>query len=127
MPRQLLGHRTAHHIAQRERKLLADLVDQAVGQALEHRRQAFAQAELQQPVDLALHVAEHLQHDLLLQIGRQRIGEFHSKGRPLNVPEIFIYSSNVGSARMALKTGAETQFAYFERFGFHRALNLELP
>ena len=74
MPRQFLGHRTAHHIPQRERKLLADLVDQAVGQALEHRRQAFAQAELQQPVDLALHVAEHLQHDLLLQIGRQRCG-----------------------------------------------------
>lgn len=62
-----------------------------------------------------------------LQIGRQRIGEFHSKGRPLNVPEIFIYSSNVGSARMALKAGAETQFAYFEKFGFHRALDLELP
>jgi cell division protein FtsI (penicillin-binding protein 3) len=62
-----------------------------------------------------------------LQIGRQRIGEFHSKGRPLNVPEIFIYSSNVGSARMALKVGAETQYNYFERFGFHRPLNLELP
>jgi cell division protein FtsI (penicillin-binding protein 3) len=62
-----------------------------------------------------------------LQIGRQRIGEFHSKGRPLNVPEIFIYSSNVGSARMALKVGAEGQFNYFERFGFHRSLDVELP
>jgi cell division protein FtsI (penicillin-binding protein 3) len=62
-----------------------------------------------------------------ITIGRQHISEFHGKGRPLNVKEVFIYSSNTGSARMALKVGSQTQFQYFERFGFHRKLGLELP
>ena len=62
-----------------------------------------------------------------LQIGHQHISEFHGKGRPLSVPEIFIYSSNTGSARMALKVGAEAQHAFFDKVGFFRKLETELP
>lgn len=62
-----------------------------------------------------------------MQFGSQRIGEFHSKGRPLTVPEIFLYSSNNGSARMALKVGGEAQRDFFEKVGLHRKLETELP
>ncbi len=62
-----------------------------------------------------------------MQFGSQRIGEFHSKGRALTVPEIFLYSSNNGSARMALKVGSEAQRAFFEKVGLHRRLDTELP
>ena len=62
-----------------------------------------------------------------LHFGSQKISDFHAKGRSLTVPEIFIYSSNIGSARMALKVGAEAQRAFFDKIGFHRKLETELP
>ena len=40
-----------------------------------------------------------------LQIGRYRIGDDHAKNRWLSVPEIFEYSSNIGTARMAFAAG----------------------
>ena len=62
-----------------------------------------------------------------LVFGSRRIGEFHSKGRPLSVTEIFLYSSNNGSARMALKAGAEAQRAFFDKIGMLRKIETELP
>jgi len=62
-----------------------------------------------------------------LTIGHQHISEFHGKGRPLTVPEIFLYSSNTGSARMALRVGPQAQHDFFEKVGFFRKLDSELP
>ena len=47
-----------------------------------------------------------------LRVGRFTIDDFHAKHRVLTVPEVFIYSSNVGAARMALRVGADGQRAY---------------
>jgi len=62
-----------------------------------------------------------------LRIGRFTINDFHAKHRVLTLPEVFIYSSNVGAARMALRVGADGQRAYFERFGLLRKPTIELP
>ena len=62
-----------------------------------------------------------------LVFGSQKISDFHAKGRSLSVPEIFIYSSNIGSARMALKVGSEAQKLFFDRMGFHKKIETELP
>jgi cell division protein FtsI (penicillin-binding protein 3) len=62
-----------------------------------------------------------------LTIGGFTIDDFHGKHRVLTVPEIFIYSSNVGSARMALAIGTQVQHDYFERFGLLDTLKTELP
>jgi cell division protein FtsI (penicillin-binding protein 3) len=62
-----------------------------------------------------------------IRIGRFTINDFHGKHRVLTVPEVFIYSSNIGSARMALKIGGERQRAYLERFGFTRRVKTDLP
>jgi cell division protein FtsI (penicillin-binding protein 3) len=62
-----------------------------------------------------------------IRVGRFTINDFHGKHRVLTVPEVFIYSSNIGSARMALKVGAERQQEYLRRFGLLTRLETELP
>jgi cell division protein FtsI (penicillin-binding protein 3) len=53
-----------------------------------------------------------------IQVGRYRISDSHAKHYPLSVPEVLIYSSNVGTARMAERIGRERQEAYLRRLGF---------
>ena len=62
-----------------------------------------------------------------IQIGRHKIKEFHYKKRPLNVAEIFIYSSNVGSVHMALEVGPVEQREFFDKLGLLQRLKTELP
>ena len=62
-----------------------------------------------------------------IRVGRFTINDFHGKNRVLSVPEVFIYSSNVGAARMALKVGGQTQQAYLRRFGFFDKVDTNLP
>jgi cell division protein FtsI (penicillin-binding protein 3) len=62
-----------------------------------------------------------------LRVGRFTIDDFHAKHRILTVPEVFTYSSNIGSARMALKVGQEGQQAYLARFGLTRKVKTDLP
>ena len=60
-------------------------------------------------------------------IGRHRISDPYPKNRWLSVKEILAYSSNIGSARIALKTGDMIQQQYMQKFGFDKPLSLELP
>ena len=62
-----------------------------------------------------------------IKIGRFRISDYHAKNRWLSVPEIFIYSSNIGSAKMAVDVGSQEQKRFFERLGFLSPIDLELP
>ena len=62
-----------------------------------------------------------------IHVGRFTINDFHAKRRILSVPEVFIYSSNVGAARMALKVGGTLQQEYLRRFGLMTRLNTDLP
>jgi cell division protein FtsI (penicillin-binding protein 3) len=62
-----------------------------------------------------------------LTIGRHTISDFHGKHRVLTVPEIFIYSSNIGTARMALAAGGAEQAAFLDRLGLLDVLKTELP
>jgi cell division protein FtsI (penicillin-binding protein 3) len=62
-----------------------------------------------------------------LTVGKFTITDFHGKHRWLTVPEIFIYSSNVGSAREALAVGMQGQHDYLQRFGLLDTLQTELP
>jgi len=62
-----------------------------------------------------------------IHFGRFTINDFHPQHRVLTVPEVFIYSSNIGAAHMALKVGGDTQQAYLKRFGFFNELKTELP
>ena len=52
-----------------------------------------------------------------LRYGTFTINDFHGKNRVLTVPEIFIYSSNIGTARMALAVGVEGHKAFLRKMG----------
>ena len=62
-----------------------------------------------------------------LQVGRFVIHDYEPKKRWLSVPEIFEYSSNIGSARMAAEAGADRQRAFFTRIDLLHPPAFELP
>ncbi|PZO78999.1 MAG: cell division protein [Mesorhizobium amorphae] len=62
-----------------------------------------------------------------ITIGRQTIRDFHGKGRVLTVPEVFIYSSNIGSAREADVVGIEGHREFLHRIGLLERMQTELP
>jgi cell division protein FtsI (penicillin-binding protein 3) len=62
-----------------------------------------------------------------IKVSRYTISDYHAKNRWLSVPEIFIYSSNIGSAKMALDVGPEGQRAFLKRLGMLSPVALELP
>jgi cell division protein FtsI (penicillin-binding protein 3) len=61
-----------------------------------------------------------------IEIGRFTIEDYHGKHRWLTVPEIFAYSSNIGSARMAIAAGAGRQRGFLDRLGLLSAVPIEL-
>jgi len=61
-----------------------------------------------------------------IKIDRFTINDDHAQRRPLTVPELFKYSSNIASAKMAVEMGAETQRAFFEKIGFLKPLTTQL-
>ena len=75
----------------------------------------------------AVSIHDNIDASSAIRVGRFTINDFHGKHRVLSVPEVFIYSSNVGTARMALKVGAAGQQAYLKRFGFFVGPKTELP
>jgi cell division protein FtsI (penicillin-binding protein 3) len=54
------------------------------------------------------------------------IDDFHGKRRRLSVPEVFIYSSNIGAAKMALDMGIEKHRSFLKRLGLLNPVVTEL-
>lgn len=62
-----------------------------------------------------------------LQVGRFRIHDDPPQNRWLNLVEILMYSSSIGTAQLALDIGTERQKRFLERLGMFEPLQLELP
>jgi len=62
-----------------------------------------------------------------LRYGKFSIGDYHGTNRILTVPEVFIHSSNIGTARMALGVGVEGHKAFLRKMGQLERLKTELP
>jgi cell division protein FtsI (penicillin-binding protein 3) len=62
-----------------------------------------------------------------IRVGGFRISDFHAQRRVLSVPEVFSYSSNIGSAKMALDVGLDGHYEFLERMGLLTRLRTELP
>ena len=62
-----------------------------------------------------------------LVIGNARINDYHAKRAILSVPDIFVNSSNIGTARMALDVGLENHQEFLRRVGLFDRLVTELP
>ncbi|MBL6941438.1 MAG: penicillin-binding protein 2 [Rhodospirillales bacterium] len=62
-----------------------------------------------------------------IKIARFTISDYHGKNRWLSVPEILVYSSNIGSAKMAMDVGAKAQKFYLDQLGLLHQSTVELP
>ena len=61
-----------------------------------------------------------------LQMGRFRIRDDHPKARWLTIPEIFMYSSNIGTAQIAQEIGSARQQKFLKELGFMAPAEIEL-
>jgi cell division protein FtsI (penicillin-binding protein 3) len=61
-----------------------------------------------------------------INIGRFTISDYHGKHRVLNVPEILMYSSNIGAAKMAVAAGGQRQREFLARLGLLKAPKIEV-
>ncbi|MFT0892852.1 peptidoglycan D,D-transpeptidase FtsI family protein [Pseudochelatococcus sp. G4_1912] len=62
-----------------------------------------------------------------LHYGRFTIKDYHGKNRILSVPEIFVYSSNIGTARIALQQGVPAHKAFLKKMGQLDRMRTEMP
>ncbi len=62
-----------------------------------------------------------------LKVGRFKITDYNKHGNTLTVGEIFMESSNIGAAKMALQMGSTVQKAFFEKLGFFDTPSFEIP
>jgi cell division protein FtsI (penicillin-binding protein 3) len=62
-----------------------------------------------------------------LRYGKFKIGDFHGTNRILTVPEVFIHSSNIGTAKMALGVGVEGHKTFLRKMGQLDRLRTEMP
>lgn len=60
-------------------------------------------------------------------VGGQTVRDFRGKGRVLTVPEVFVFSSNIGSAKEADVVGIEGHREFLRRLGLLDRMTTELP
>ena len=61
-----------------------------------------------------------------INIGRFTISDYHGKHRVLSVPEILMYSSNIGAAKMAVAAGGQRQREFLARIGLLKPPKIEV-
>lgn len=62
-----------------------------------------------------------------LKIASFTIQDAHPERRWLTVPEIYAFSSNIGTAKVALDIGTRRQKAFMEKLGMMKPVEIELP
>jgi cell division protein FtsI (penicillin-binding protein 3) len=61
-----------------------------------------------------------------IKVGRFRITDFHPQKRILTLPEVFMYSSNIGAAMMGKELGGDTLRAFYKHLGLLDRMPLEI-
>jgi cell division protein FtsI (penicillin-binding protein 3) len=61
-----------------------------------------------------------------IRVSRFTIRDFHPKNRWLSVPEIFMYSSNIGTVHMVMDAGTPAQQVFLKRLGLLQPAAVEL-
>lgn len=62
-----------------------------------------------------------------IRFGRFTIDDFHGKHRVLTLPEVYKYSSNVGTIRIMQQWGKDNFRAFLTKLGFDKRVPFELP
>ncbi len=74
-----------------------------------------------------IHVAEKFDTLRTIEIGGRKIRDLHAFTHWLNLAEIFVESSNIGSARIAEQLGAAKQKSFLQSLGLTKKPYLEIP
>ena len=61
-----------------------------------------------------------------IRVARFTIRDYHAKARWLSVPEVFIYSSNIGAAKLGLAVGGERMRRFLDNLGMFRRVPVEI-
>ncbi len=74
------------------------------------------------------HASLHSQFDARFPLQRAgfKISDFHPEARYLTVPEVYIHSSNIGTALEAEKIGTDTLKNFYQKLGFFAKPNIEI-
>ncbi len=62
-----------------------------------------------------------------IKVGRFTISDYHPENRPQTIPEVFMHSSNIGTAMMAQQIGTENLKNFFDDLGLLQAQPFDLP
>lgn len=62
-----------------------------------------------------------------IKVARYTIRDSHPKNRWLSLPEVFAYSSNIGTVKMVMDVGTERQQDFMKKLGMFEAVDFELP
>ncbi|MBO9587513.1 penicillin-binding protein 2 [Devosia sp.] len=62
-----------------------------------------------------------------VRFGRYTIDDFHGKHRILSLPEVYKYSSNIGTIRVMQAMGKDNYRAFLSRMKFDQRVQFELP
>jgi len=62
-----------------------------------------------------------------LRVSSRTIRDFHPLNYAINIPEVIVHSSNIGSAKIAEKFGSATQLKYLRKLGFMDKMDLLIP
>ncbi len=61
-----------------------------------------------------------------IKVGRYKIRDYHPEKRTLSLPEVFIHSSNIGSAMMGRAVGTEELKSFYKDLGLLNAPDFEI-
>jgi len=75
----------------------------------------------------ALRLTDSVDARFNARFGRYSISDFHGKYRILSVPEVYKYSSNIGTIKMMQAMGKDNFRAFITRMGFEGGPSIELP
>jgi cell division protein FtsI (penicillin-binding protein 3) len=73
-----------------------------------------------------INVNEAFNTEVPITIGNHRIADYKGKGGYLSVPEILMYSSNIGTAQIAMRVGVNNQRNFLKKFGMLSAPEIEI-
>lgn len=62
-----------------------------------------------------------------IYFSKHTIKDFLGKGGMLSVPEILMYSSNIGTVQIAFELGKKYQYEYLKSLGFLSKINIDYP
>ncbi|WP_068085955.1 peptidoglycan D,D-transpeptidase FtsI family protein [Polycladidibacter stylochi] len=74
-----------------------------------------------------VHMEDKFDASQPIRVSGRTINDFHGRRRALTVPEIFIFSSNIGTAKAMLATGIAEQKHFLGELGLTKRLKTELP